>query len=63
MSPQPDTAPASEGRPSEIKYLTLEDISYHHEPLAFYCPGGYHPVEMNDELGESRRFRVMRKLG
>lgn len=62
MSPQPNTAPASEGNPSEIKYSPLQDIR-DHEPLAFYCPGGYHPVEMNDELGESGRFTVMRKLG
>lgn len=62
MSSQPNTAPASEGKPSEIKYRPLEDI-LSHEPLEFYCPGGYHPVEMDDELGESGRFKVMRKLG
>ncbi|KAG6358516.1 hypothetical protein INS49_014400 [Diaporthe citri] len=34
-----------------------------HETLRYYRPGGYHPILVEDKLGESGRFTVLRKLG
>lgn len=62
MLPQPDTALATTAKPSKIKYRPLTRIS-HHETLRYYRPGGYHPILINDSLGEAGRFKVLRKLG
>lgn len=45
-----------------MKYRPLRQIS-RHETLRYYRPGGYHPILIEDRLGESGRFTVVRKLG
>lgn len=56
------TAPATTGKPTQMKYHDLQHIS-RHEILRYYRPGGYHPILVMDRLGESDRFTVLRKLG
>lgn len=62
MLAQPNTAAAAAGKSSKIRYTPLKHIS-RHETLRYYRPGGYHPILINDKLGESGRFKVLRKLG
>lgn len=59
---RPGTASASAGKPTKMKYRPLQQIS-RHETLRYYRPGGYHPIVIEDRLGESGRFTVLRKLG
>lgn len=54
--------PAEKSESSSITYSPLRAISYH-ESLEDYRPGGLHPVLIEDSLGESNRFKVLRKLG
>ncbi|KAL1869169.1 hypothetical protein Daus18300_005706 [Diaporthe australafricana] len=53
---------AEEYKSSTIEYRPLKVIS-NHEKLKYYRPGGLHPVLINDRLGRSGRFVVLRKLG
>ncbi|GKZ81564.1 hypothetical protein AnigIFM56816_006085 [Aspergillus niger] len=45
-------------RPGRPQYRLVEDV----EDLHRYCPGGYHPLEVGDDLDESR-YRLVDKLG
>lgn len=41
----------------------LELAPFGLEPLAEYQPGGYHPVQLGDCLGDDGRYRALAKLG
>ncbi|RAK83692.1 kinase-like protein [Aspergillus costaricaensis CBS 115574] len=45
-------------RPSKQQYRLVEDV----EDLHRYCPGGYHPLEIGDDLNKGR-YRLVDKLG
>lgn len=45
-------------RPGKPQYRLVEDV----EDLQRYCPGGYHPLEIGDNLDEGR-YRLVDKLG
>lgn len=45
-------------RPSKQQYRLVEDV----EDLRRYCPGGYHPLEIGDDLNKGR-YRLVDKLG
>ncbi|KAJ5223964.1 hypothetical protein N7468_008506 [Penicillium chermesinum] len=45
-------------RPGKPQYRLVEDV----EDLHRYCPGGYHPLEIGDDLDEGR-YRLVDKLG
>ncbi|KAK5997966.1 SRSF protein kinase 2 [Cladobotryum mycophilum] len=78
MAPEMDKQP-EDRKPDEKHGIrgTIEAISSHgtfvyerasdrrggHEGLERYEKGGYHPVHLGDELGESGRYRVIHKLG
>jgi len=47
----------SSSRTPNVEYEYIEDV----ERLAYYRPGGYHPVTIGDRLGN--RYRVIHKLG
>ncbi|GKZ37239.1 hypothetical protein AbraIFM66950_008696 [Aspergillus brasiliensis] len=42
----------------KIPYQLIENV----EDLSLYCPGGYHPLQVGDELNEGR-YRLVHKLG
>lgn len=44
--------------PTRDEYLYIEDV----EDLDRYQPGGYHPVQIGDELNDGR-YRIVNKLG
>ena len=43
--------------------LRLELAPFHLEHLENYEPGGHHPVQLGDALGNDRRYIVLHKLG
>ncbi|PKY02269.1 kinase domain-containing protein [Aspergillus campestris IBT 28561] len=49
---------ASSTRPSKAQYQLIEDV----EDLDRYCSGGYHPLQIGDELARGR-YRLVNKLG
>lgn len=58
-----DTDASIESRTSTIRsgkfqYRLIEDV----EDLHRYCPGGYHPLKVGDDLDEGR-YRLVDKLG
>ncbi|OJZ81888.1 hypothetical protein ASPFODRAFT_222407 [Aspergillus luchuensis CBS 106.47] len=48
----------STAKPSKPQYRLVEDV----EDLHRYCPGGYHPLELGDDLNKGR-YRLVDKLG
>lgn len=48
----------STARPSKPQYRLIEDVEDPHR----YCPGGYHPLEIGDDLNKGR-YRLVDKLG
>ncbi|KAM7216097.1 Serine/threonine-protein kinase [Rhypophila decipiens] len=44
---------------SAFKYGYIEDV----EDLEDYKSGGYHPVQIDDRLGDNQRYRILHKLG
>ncbi|BCS15625.1 hypothetical protein RIB2604_03500680 [Aspergillus luchuensis] len=48
----------STAKPSKPQYRLAEDV----EDLHRYCPGGYHPLELGDDLNKGR-YRLVDKLG
>ncbi|KAL3961066.1 hypothetical protein ACCO45_006183 [Purpureocillium lilacinum] len=56
--PRLETRPRfSSSRTPNVEYEYIEDV----ERLAYYRPGGYHPVTIGDRLGN--RYRVIHTLG
>jgi serine/threonine protein kinase len=51
-------SPTSSNRPGKTQYWLIEDV----EDLDRYCPGGYHPLQIGDEL-DCGRYRLVHKLG
>jgi len=41
----------------KIEYMPIEDV----EKLERYCPGGYHPVTIGEQLGG--KYSIVHKLG
>jgi hypothetical protein len=66
-SPTPDSNPPAADEPKtptrhddRFKYNTHDGEWF--ESLNTYCPGGYHPVHLNDTFKDGR-YKVIRKLG
>ncbi|GKZ26364.1 hypothetical protein AbraCBS73388_002448, partial [Aspergillus brasiliensis] len=54
----PNGSRTSTIRPGKPQYRLVEDV----EDLHRYCPGGYHPLEIWDDLDDGR-YRLVDKLG
>ncbi|KAJ6444327.1 DNA polymerase epsilon subunit C [Purpureocillium lavendulum] len=49
--------------PDYNNFLMYEESLDTLENLNDYCPGGFHPVHLRDELGPGKRYVILHKLG